>query len=68
MSVGKQTFEKSEVKEICRTLARICTPSALIYGIDERFEKWWELNFETEQSKKPRGAEILSPGLKHWKL
>ena len=40
-----QSKVNSEVKEICRNLARICTPSEFIVGIDDRFEEWWKVNF-----------------------
>ena len=33
-----------EFKIIAQRLARVCTPSEFIDGIDERFDKWWELN------------------------
>tara|TARA_R110000765_G_scaffold96266_1_gene181089 strand:+ start:37682 stop:37969 length:288 start_codon:yes stop_codon:yes gene_type:complete len=39
--VSEPLFKQSEVKMICEKLARACTPSAYIRGIDERFEKWW---------------------------
>jgi|TARA_B110000908_G_C9790635_1_gene244228 hypothetical protein len=44
-SVSERSFKESEVKEICRNLARICTPSEFIVGIDDRFEEWWKVNF-----------------------
>jgi len=44
-NVSERLFKESEVKEICRNLARICTPSEFIEGIDDRFEQWWKVNF-----------------------
>lgn len=44
-SVSERLFKESEVKEICRNLARICTTSKLIVGINDRFEEWWNVNF-----------------------
>ena len=44
-NVSERLFKESEVKEICRNLARICTPSKFIEGIDDRFEQWWKVNF-----------------------
>ena len=43
--IKERSFKESEVKEICRNLARICTPSEFIVGIDDRFEEWWKVNF-----------------------
>jgi hypothetical protein len=44
-NVSERLFKESEVKEICKNFARICTPSEFIEGIDDRVEEWWKVNF-----------------------
>jgi hypothetical protein len=40
-SVMTRLLTEEECKEICRKFVRAATPSAIIGGIDERFEKVW---------------------------
>ena len=44
-SFRKDNYTLSEVKEIARKFTRAATPSKYIQGIDERFEKIWNINF-----------------------
>ena len=41
----QDTYTKEQVKEIAKAFTRMATPSKFIEGIDDRFEKVWQLNF-----------------------
>ncbi|MFO7970033.1 MAG: hypothetical protein R6U15_08005 [Candidatus Izemoplasmatales bacterium] len=41
----KDTYTKEEVKKIALAFTRAATPSKYIDGIEDRFEKVWQLNF-----------------------
>jgi hypothetical protein len=43
----KDTYTKEEVKEIALAFTRAATPSKYIFGIEDRFEQLWQLNFES---------------------
>lgn len=41
----KDSYTKEEVKKIALAFTRAATPSKYIVGIEDRFEKVWQLNF-----------------------
>lgn len=44
---SKEMFTKAEVKEIALKFTKAATPSRLMDGVEERFNKLWDINFPT---------------------